>query len=93
MNTLTPIERLHFHPRAEAALVDNGVDFVEHLLLFTFEELLQLPGMGKALASNVQDIIRAKGKSLAPVIHPREKRRREFEEKFGQKHPEILAHS
>jgi hypothetical protein len=93
MKSLAPIEILHLHPRAYAALLANGVEHVEHVLLYDFDDLMELPGMGTGLARSVQETLLLKGKSLASHIHPREKRRREFEEKYKDSHPEVFAHA
>src|SRR4051812_48753152 len=83
MKSLTPIETLHLHPRAYHALIDNGVNFVEHLLLYDLEDLMNLPGMGKGLARAVQENLGTRGKQLATFVHCRERRQKEFELKYG----------
>jgi DNA-directed RNA polymerase alpha subunit len=93
MLNLTPIERLNLRPRAYSYLVNNGIDFAEHLALYTYDDLLQLPGVGKVTAEDIKLSMTANGLSLAGTLgnlHPRERHRHEFEARYGKDYPELF---
>ncbi len=93
MVDLTPIERLSLSPRAYSILVGNGIDFVEHLALYTYGDLLELPGVGKVMAEDIKLSMTAGGFPLATnlaTLHARERHRQEFEARYAKEYPELF---
>ena len=70
--TFTPLNQTSISPRVRKILEAGGVQFIEHLLTISKEELLRIPSMGRKGMRDIEEGLEQKGLSIGMCLSPPE---------------------